>query len=172
LQNNDSLNFTFEKLSKKHKITNFDCGVEALNKFIQTEALQFQEEGLGVTYLAFDDNQLIGFVTISMADVRTQKMELDHSPVIRIENLSALQIGQLAINKVIQRRGIGTKLVGWCMSKAIEYSKTIGCRSLVLNAIPESIGFYKHLGFTELKDQRGRVQKITYLVVPKELLKE
>lgn len=170
MQNSDSLNLTFEKLSKKHKITNFDCGVEALNKFIRTEALQFQEEGLGVTYLAFNGKQLIGFVTISMADVRTQKMQIDHSPAIRIENLSALQIGQLAVNNVIQRHGIGTKLVGWCMRKAIEYSRTIGCRSLVLNAIPESIGFYKGLGFTELKDQRGRVQKIMYLVIPKELL--
>lgn len=169
MQNNDSLVLTFEKLSSTHDITNFDCGVNSLNNFIRSEALLFQEEGLGVTYLAFHETLFVGFVTISMADVRTQQMEISDNPPIKIENLPALQIGQLAVTTARQRHGVGRKLVNWCMSRAIEYSKSIGCRSLVLNAIPQFIGFYKEIGFIELK-QKKRVQKTMYLVIPKEML--
>lgn len=162
------IDLTISKLSKSHSLVGFKCGQQKLDDFIQNEALIFHEEGLGITYLAFCGMELVGFVTISMADVRTRQME-EHGVPIRVENYPALQIGQLGVDEKIQRKGIGTKLVKWCMFKAIELSKDIGCRLLVLNAIPESVGFYKSLKFTELKDQRKRIEKTMYLVIPKEM---
>lgn len=164
----EAINLTITKLSKLHILRDFKCGQQKLDDFIQKEALSFREEGLGITYVAFSDNELVGFVTISMADVRTKHMG-DHGVPIGIENYPALQIGQLGVNEKIQRKGIGTQLVKWCMNKAIELSKDIGCRLLVLNSIPTSVGFYKNLNFIELKNQKGRQEKTMYLVIPKEL---
>jgi predicted N-acetyltransferase YhbS len=119
--------------------------------------------------VAFFETLFTGFVTISMADVRTQQMEINDNPSIKIENLPALQIGQLAVTTKRQGQDIGTKLVSWCMNKAIEYSKSIGCRSLVLNAIPQSVDFYKKIGFIELR-QKDRKCKTMYLVIPKKFI--
>jgi hypothetical protein len=60
-------------------------------------------------------------------------------------------------------------MIGWCMNKSVGYSKGIGCRFLILNAIPESTGFYKKCDFQDLKEQREGIQGTIYLLIPKEL---
>ena len=159
----------FKKFSKKYNVSAFDCGEASINEFIQKEASPFQKERLGITYLAYLKGRLAGFVTISMADMKTNKMELNQKLPIKIENYPALQIGQLGVDKQFQRNGVGGLLVKWCVSKAIEYSESIGCRLLVLNAIPISVDFYKKCNFIELKKQKNRVQQIMYFVIPKEM---
>ena len=158
-----------KKFSKKYNVSDFDCEEASINKFIQKEASAFQQERLGITYLAYLKRKLAGFVTISMADMKTNKMELNQKPPIEIENYPALQIGQLGVDRRFQRKGVGRLLVKWCVNKAIEYSESIGCRLLVLNAIPTSVDFYKKCNFIELKKQKNRVQQIMYFVIPKEM---
>ena len=104
-----------------------------------------------------------------MADMKTNKMELNQKPPIEIENYPALQIGQLGVDRRFQGNGVGRLLVKWCVNKTIEYSESIGCRLLVLNAIPTSVDFYKKCNFIELKKQKNRVQQIMYFVIPKEM---
>lgn len=149
----------------------FDCGEESLNNFIHKEVSAYQRERLGITYLIHLDSKLVGFVTISMAGVRTEKMELDEKLKIRLESYPALQIGQLAIDKKYQGQGYGKKIILWCMSKAVEYSGEIGCRLLVLNSLPSSIEFYNKCNFKQLKRQDNRREKTMYQVIPKELFK-
>ncbi len=172
-QNNSRGNLKLRKLSIKHQydISNFDCEEQKLNDFIHKEALEFQEERLGITYLAYFEGKLAGFVTISMADLKTERMELSTKLPIRIENYPALQISQLATDKQFQRRGIATRLIEWCMTKAIKYSEDIGCRLLVLNAIPKSVVFYKKRNFIMLRGQGQRREKTMYLVIPKEIFR-
>lgn len=42
-----------EILSEQHNIGNFSCGIKEIDEFIHTEAIDFQNERLGVTYLFF-----------------------------------------------------------------------------------------------------------------------
>jgi len=65
------------KLTREYDVSNFDCGEASQNEFIQREALPYQEERLGVTYIAHMEDKFVGFVTISMADVKTKKMEMN-----------------------------------------------------------------------------------------------
>lgn len=164
---NDTLKL--RTLSEVDTCSEFDCGESLLNDFIHKEAQIFQEEKLAVTYLAYLEEKLIGFVAISMASVKTEHMELNHRLGKRIENFPALQISQLAIDKPFQRSGIGRRLINWSMLKAIECSKITGCRLLVLNALPASVDFYKKCDFIELKRRGKRKQKTMYLVIPKEM---
>ena len=149
----------------------FDCGEKQLNNFIHKEVSLYQKERLGITYLIHLDSELVGFVTISMSEVRTKSMDFNETLKIRPENYPALQIGQLAIDKKYQGQGYGKKIIQWCMSQALEYSEEIGCRLLVLNAIPSSVDFYKKNNFKQLKRQEKRREKTMYQVIPKELFK-
>lgn len=150
---------------------NFNCGEETLNNFIHKEVSAYQRERLGITYLIHFDSKLVGFVTISMAGLKTEKMEIGEKLKIRLESYPALQIGQLAIDKKYQGQGFGKKIIQWCMSQAIEYSEEIGCRLLVLNSLPSSIEFYNKCNFKQLKGQEKRREKTRYQVIPKELFK-
>ena len=169
MKNNKSPELVFTKLSESNRVTDFDCEEMLLNDFINKEAVRFQEERLGVTYLVYIHSELIGFVTISMAHIKTQKMHLDDKLKIQIENYPALQIGQIGIEKSFQKKGLGRRIMKWCMSEAIKYSEQIGCRILVLNSLPTSIGFYERCNFVAIKGQEKRKQITMYQVIPKEL---
>lgn len=62
-------------LTNTDDVTNFDCGVPEIDEFIHDQALDYQIERLGVTYLfkQRETNNLIGFVTLSMADLKRKK---------------------------------------------------------------------------------------------------
>ncbi|WNZ28650.1 MAG: GNAT family N-acetyltransferase [Candidatus Bathyarchaeota archaeon] len=157
-------NIDIEILSKKRDISCFSCGEKDIDEFIHTEAMIFQNERLGVTYLFFYEKQLIGFVTLGMADLRKHKMDENDRLSIGRENYPALQISQLAVCKNLQvNYGIGTYICDFCHAQSLKYSEKIGCRFLVLNAMQKAIGFYEKYGFKLLPKQEGRREPIMFL---------
>jgi len=76
-------------LDQNDDVSSFSCGVKDMDEFIQKEALDFQKERLGVTYLFLHDRELVGFATLSMADLKREKMEAKHRPLSKVENYPA-----------------------------------------------------------------------------------
>jgi len=166
-------NIEIKILSEQHNIGNFSCDVEDIDEFIHSEAIDFQNERLGVTYLFFYEAQVVGFVTLSMADLRKQKMrEEDKLPIGR-ENYPALQISQLAVSKDLQHEhGIGTYICDFCHAQSLKLSEKVGCRFLVLNAIQTAIGFYKTFGFKLLPKQTRREPVMFLNILNKEAIEQ
>jgi len=157
-------NIEIEILSEHHDISGFSCGIKEIDEFIYEEAMDFQNERLGVTYLFFYEKRLIGFVTLSMADLRKRKMNEEDKLPIGKENYPALQISQLAVcNDLQEKHGIGTYICDFCHAQSLGHSEKIGCRFLVLNAIQKAIGFYDKYGFKLLPKQEGRKEPIMFL---------
>lgn len=84
-------------LDQYDEVSSFSCGVKGIDEFIQKEALDFQKERLGVTYIFMHAKELVGFATLSMADLKREKMEAKDRLNSKIENYPALLIGQLAV---------------------------------------------------------------------------
>lgn len=150
-------------LEESDDVSGFCCGEEEIDDFIQKEALDFQNKRLGVTYLFHYNGELIGFVTLSMADLRRKKMEAEDRLEIGRENYPALQISQLAVFERLQLKGVGTYLCDFCLDRAIKFSERVGCRFLVLNAIRKAIPFYEKYGFKLLKRQEKRREPVMFL---------
>ncbi|MGD9532205.1 MAG: hypothetical protein AB7V56_00340 [Candidatus Nitrosocosmicus sp.] len=72
----------------------FDCGIQQLNNFIHTEVDKFHNERLGITYLFYlnSTDKLVGFVTISMADLKTKQLIFTDKKGVVIENYPSFQI--------------------------------------------------------------------------------
>lgn len=151
-----------QKRLEDDKINDFCCGIKEIDEFINEQALIFQKEHLGVTYLFSYKGRLVGFVTLSMADLKREKMEFEDRLIIGVENYPALLIGQLATQQEFQESGIGTYLCDFCLDIAQKISKRIGCRFLVVNAIKNAVAFYEKYGFKMLKEQKKRTQKIMF----------
>lgn len=160
----------FEKLSRESNTNELDCtdqdGADpfGLQVFIRDEALTYQEERLGVTYLVFHDSDLVGFVTVSMtclslADLREgEKVEGVRVPY------PALLLGRLAVDKRLRGKGIGTLLCKFAIGLAVEISNTIGCRYVALHTLPDRAGFYTQepLNFVESSLERPDRKKLLY----------
>lgn len=143
--------------------TDFTCGIREIDDFIQKEAWGFQKERLGVTYLFLKQTKIVGFSTLSMADLKREKMSAEDRPPIGIENYPALLIGQLAVCSELQNKDIGTYICDYCLDKALKLSEKVGCRFIVVNSIDCAVGFYKQYGFILLPKQEGREQKVMFL---------
>jgi predicted N-acetyltransferase YhbS len=144
-------------------LSSFECTNKEINDFIHNEAKQFQNERLGVSYIFSYQGNPVGFVTLSMADLRKKKMSSEDRLVIGKENYPALQISQLAVCEKLERNKIGTELCHFSLGKAYEFSEKVGCRFLVLNAKRDVIGFYEKYGFKLLPKQEDRREPVMFL---------
>lgn len=155
----------FKILEEKDNVSKFSCGVKEIDEFIHEEAMDFQNERLGVTYLLYIESKILGFVTLSMADLRKEKMESEDRLQIGKENYPALQISQLAVYAELQQQGfgIGTFLCDFCLAKAWTFSEKVGCRFLVLNARRYALPFYGKYGFKLLPRQENRREPVMFL---------
>ncbi|HUK85374.1 MAG TPA: hypothetical protein VLU95_05900 [Candidatus Acidoferrum sp.] len=154
-------------LDQNDNVSSFSCGVKDIDEFIQKEALDFQKELLGVTYLFRHGQELVGFATLSMADLKREKIEAKHRPQSKIENYPALLIGQLAVCEKLQDQDVGTFICDFCFDRALKFSKIVGCRFMFVNAIESALGFYIKYGFVLLPKQEGREQKAMFLDISK-----
>lgn len=157
-------------LNERDDAIEFCCGNNDIDDFIHEEALIFQNERLGVTYIFRHEAKIIAFITLSMANLRKKGMRSEDKLEVGREHYPALQIGQLAVCNDYQNSKIGTFLCDFCFDRALKFSERIGCRFLILNAREEVIGFYEKYGFKLLPDQDKRIEKMLFLnIIPKVL---
>src|SRR5437773_12329183 len=64
-----------EKLRRVHHVDLFDCGQEALNRFLVRYAFQNQQAEASQTYVALMGDEVVGFYTLVVAQV-----EYDDAP--------------------------------------------------------------------------------------------
>lgn len=65
-------NLSTDTIKPTHDLSQFDCSqndVSGVNDFLQLEALKYHDENMGVIHLFFYEDELVGFVTISMTYV-------------------------------------------------------------------------------------------------------
>ncbi|MDR2204364.1 MAG: hypothetical protein LBE76_08780 [Nitrososphaerota archaeon] len=91
---------TVEKLSDTSDLTKFDCSQDdelGLNEFIHNEALQYQKERLGITYLFYRDDKIVGYITVAMNSLKPKLTDLRIDNYGKI-NYPALLLGRLAVD--------------------------------------------------------------------------
>ena len=162
----DFTKITYNILTPSDNVEKFCCGNKDIDDFIHKEAWKFQNESLGVSYLFYYLEELIGFVTLSMADLRKEKIIPEDKLSLERENYPALHISQLARCEGDKFQGVGTALCYFSLTQAIELSERVGCRFLVLNAERKVIGFYEQCGFKLLQNQEKRRQPMMFLSIP------
>ena len=150
-------------LSEDDCCDDFHCRKDELNKFIHEEAIPFQKERLGTTYLFMNDKKTVGFVTLLMANIRRESLDGDNKPEVGKGQFPALQIGQLAVDVKYEDNDIGTYLLDWSVGFALTTSDRIGCRFVVLDAERQVLDFYEKYGFRMIKRQDTRVRPTLYI---------
>lgn len=150
-------------LTKDDNCKCFLCGKKTIDDFIHGEAVEYQNERLGVSYIFLCDDKIIGFVTLSMADLKKEKLDTSDRLKYGKENYPALQISQLAVCQELGDHDIGTFLCDFSLAVAYKLSESVGCRFLVLNSKKDVVGFYEKYGFKLLPNQETRRQPVMFL---------
>ncbi len=154
-------------LDKDDDTSRFVCGQKEIDEFIQKEALAFQEQLLGVTYLFRHGTDLIGFATLCMGHINKQKMTSEHRLPKPVNSYPALLIGQLGVCNGQQGSGVGAYICDFCFDRAVKLSERVGCRFLVVDALETAVEFYTKYGFVLAPKQEKEKQKLMFLDITK-----
>jgi len=155
--------YEIEKLNKKHKKKEFDCGNNFLNEFLKKYALQNQNRYyIGTTYIISDnENNIISYITISVITIKKVELEENYP----YDELPAILIARLAVDKKYQNNKIGEELLVFAIKKALKLSEEIGCIGIVVDAKPEAYQFYKNYDFEEIKSFYPSITKKMFLSI-------
>ncbi|BAY64835.1 GCN5-related N-acetyltransferase [Calothrix brevissima NIES-22] len=144
-----------ELLGKQHNRDSFDCGNEALNKFLKQTARQHIQKGVSRTFVLIDTEQseiIIGFFTLTLCEVRIDKFPAKFFKKYPSQ-VPGVKLARLAVDKAYQRQGIGEVLMIEAMQRALIVADNAGGIGLFVDAKDDNAkAYYSRYGFVSLAD--------------------
>lgn len=130
----------------------FDCGRESLNAWFRKHAWHNHLSGVSRVSVVCDSqtDAIIGYVSLSAAQIVREflpKQDQRNRP----DPLPAILLGQLAVDRAHQGRGVAKSLTRYALGTATRYARDIGCFCILTHPIDETVrAFYRSFGFDDL----------------------
>ncbi|MDO5825552.1 MAG: N-acetyltransferase [Methanosphaera sp.] len=134
-------NYRIEKLKAHHKLNDFNCEKEGLNKFLKEDALEQQENNFNVTYLAIYEDIIIGYYSL-LADYIHLK-EVDFPIKKEFKNAPAIKIGRLARDINFKGCGLGEELLDNIYNQILKCKNVFGIKYITVDSYVTARHFYK-----------------------------
>jgi GNAT superfamily N-acetyltransferase len=143
--------------TKRHNRKEFDCGVVALNQYLQRFANQDVGRGLTRVYVLADGVEIIGYYSLSAHSVMRDSLP----ETIRIgpyPELPFLLLGRLAVSRKWQGQGYGDALIVHAFKTTRIAAEAIGILGMIVEAKDNrAANFYEGFGFCRLEGQENRL---------------
>ena len=163
-----------ERLNESHDRKGFDCGVEALNSFLQTQARKEMERRSAVTYVLVNPanpTEIIGYYSLSAATVLLDAVPAEIAKRLgRQPSVPTTIMGRLAVSAKYQGRHLGEQLLWDALSRSEEASREIGSVAVIVDAKDEKAAtFYERYGFRRFADPPLRlfIMMVTIAAAPR-----
>lgn len=157
------MSLRIEPLSRHHDRNGFNCGDEAVDRFLQQKAKQDQDLDLGRSCVLVDPEKdaagILGYHSLTMLQVPQNQIPHDR-PIIK-RGIPVILLGQVGVDIKCQRKGYGDLLLSDAQGRVLEISNIVGIRALVLDARSRSlVEWYSSYGFLQLADSMRMVKRI------------
>ena len=148
----------FEHLNpKKHDRKSFDCGVEALNLYLQRRANQDQKRNLTRMYVLAGEARIIGYYSISAHSVLRDNLP-DNVNLASYKDIPFLLLGRLAVDKKYQGQGYGDALIFHAFKTTLDAAEKVGILGMIVDAKDDNVAaFYEGFGFRRLQGSANRL---------------
>tara|TARA_R110001583_G_scaffold193707_1_gene362789 strand:+ start:982 stop:1485 length:504 start_codon:yes stop_codon:yes gene_type:complete len=146
-----------EPLNSAHKKSDFSCGKEMLDRYIQEQASQDVKRKLSACFVVNDveTNLLKGYYTLSNNSIPIELVpnQIQKKLPRSYKSIPTTLIGRLAIDNKFQGQGIGKLILIDALKRSYEISKTIGSFAVIVDPIDQNAeNFYDKYGFIKLPD--------------------
>lgn len=127
-----------------------------LKTFLRKEAKRLHKDSLARTFVLVEagETRVLAYVTLVCTHVAVEQFGAD-VPVdgFRYADYPAVKLARLAVDANLQGQGVGAQLVDFAVALTEEFIMPhAGCRFLVVDAKPNSVGFYERKGFVRIGD--------------------
>lgn len=142
-----------EPLAKHHNKAAFDCGDEALNRFLKHFAHQNHEKGGSKTFLALDNQIILGFYSISPASIAYERTPDAVKQGLARHEIPVFRLSRLAVDLSVQGLGLGGQLLLSAGRRCLTVSLQTGGVAMLIDAKNEQVAqWYASYGAVPLND--------------------
>ena len=142
------MTFRIEKLRRDHRVEGFDCGKEPLNRFLIRFALQSQLSNSSQTYLAFSQDEVVGFYTLAFGDVNYEDAPERLRKGVARHPIPLMILARLAVARAWAGKRIGSGLLKDALARTLAAAEIAGLRAFAVHAKDdEARAFYERFDF-------------------------
>ncbi len=151
--------FHLESLHRDHPRSSFRSGVEEVDDWLATTALQNQTKHLSVTRVLLDQEGLIaGYYTIATSQVDFGELPPEIRKGLPRRMLPVAVLAWLGVSETHQGQGLGRLLLAQALRDCYEAGQTFAFIAVVLDCISDSAKtFYQRFDFEELPGHPNRL---------------
>jgi len=141
-------------LQRSDNRRDFISGDEALDVYFHRYAGQNQfRHHLGVTYVAVEDDRILGFVTVSAGSLDAEELPSGRRPPPY--PVPILRVARLAVDESARGKGLGRALLRFSIELGEQMMAELGCVGLLVDAKSGAVAFYERYGFVSLEVVEG-----------------
>lgn len=148
-----------ERLDAHHGLDRFSCGNKALDTWLRSFALQNQERNLSRTFVLVDDDEVIGYYSLTMGGVTSEALPGRYRRGLPAYDIGMVLLARLAVSEGRHGQGIGRDLMIDAIRSAARAGAHVAARFIAVDPINEAArAFYNKFGFKEVPgDPAGRM---------------
>jgi predicted N-acetyltransferase YhbS len=146
-------------LRDHHRLDEFDCGEEGLNRWLKESARRADKQDTARVYVwtARDDDRVVAYFAITPTQIDRAEDGISKSAAV-LDRVPAFMIAKLAVDESIQHQGNGRDLVLDAIGRIVGVAQLGGGRLIVVDAISdETAGFYRSLDFIPVHNVTNRL---------------
>ena len=137
-----------EKLARTHVVDTFDCGEDALDRFLARFALTSQQANASQTYVGLAADAVIGYYTLVVSEVAYADAPDRLKKGLARHPVPLMLLARLAVGAAWQGKGVGAGLLKDAMLRTKQAAEIAGIRALAAHAKDDAArAFYAHFGF-------------------------
>ncbi len=144
-----------------HARLNFQCGVDALDRYLKKQAGQDIKRCISRVFIATEpDNprKVIGYYSLSSLSIELSQLPKNLSRKFPKYPVPSALIGRLAVSQAAQGKGVGKILLADAIKRTLAVSDEIAIYAIVVDAInSEAQRFYERFGFTCIGNENKRL---------------
>jgi len=136
------------KLRREHRLDEFDCGKEDLNRFLKRQAWNNQQAHSAQTYVLAKDFLVLGYYSLAAGAVTHDEATERAKKGLARHPIPVILLARLAVDNSIHGKGLGSALLKDALMRAATAADTIGARALLVHAKDDDArAFYEHFTF-------------------------
>lgn len=137
-----------EKLASHHAVERFDCGREALNRYLSRFALANQKASAAQTYLGLSGNEITGFYTLAVGEAAFDDAPERLAKGLARHPIPVMLLARLAVSLCWRGQGLGGGLLKDAMRRTLQAADIAGIRAIAVHAKDDgAVAFYRHFDF-------------------------
>lgn len=137
-----------EKLATGHDVSHFDCGKDALNRFLQRFALANQKANAAQTYVLSRSGLVVGYHSLAVGAVEHDSAPRRVGQGLARHAVPVMLLARLAVDRSAQGRGLGKALLKDAILRTAQAADIAGIRALLVHAKDEEArAWYERFDF-------------------------